>query len=288
MNNRSTIFMVGAGHSGSTLLGLMLGAHPSVFYAGEAKKSAFLGDERKPLKKRVCKLCGLDCVVWGKLLPQDFAASDLYEVLSERTGRPIVLDSTKSAEWIGHGVAAVRARGAEVRLIFLQRDGRAVVSSRLRKYPETTAHEHARDWRHQMEASRAFANTFPGPVIEMRYEALATEPERELRRVAGFLGLAFDPTMLTPWTTEQHPLGGNSGTQWLMAREQPKDGSVLSLGDKTRGYYQAHPPAIVFDERWRRELSADALATFESEAGETNLAYAWNAEPSPPVGRERT
>jgi hypothetical protein len=277
MKNRSTVFMVGAGHSGSTLLGLMLGAHPAVFYAGEAKKSAFLGDERKPLKKRVCKLCGPSCQIWGDLTPSDFAASDLYEVLSERTARPVVVDSTKATDWIGHGVAAVRARGGDVRLIFLQRDGRAVVSSRLRKYPETSAAEHARDWRTQMEASRAFADAFAGSVIEVRYEALATEPERELRRVASFLDLEFDTAMLTPWTTEQHPLGGNSGTQWLMARAQQSDGSVLTLGDKTRDYYETHPPAIVFDERWRRELSAEGLAAFEAEAGETNVPYAWDA-----------
>lgn len=281
MNNRSTVFMVGAGHSGSTLLGLMLGAHPQVFYAGEAKKSAFLGDERKPLKKRVCKLCGPSCKVWGTLSPSDFVDRDLYEVLSQRTGRPVVIDSTKSIEWIERGVASVRARGAEVRLIFLQRDGRAVVSSRLRKYPETSAAEHARDWRLQMERSRAFADAFPGPVIEMRYEALATAPERALRRAAAFVALEFDPAMLTPWATEQHPLGGNSGTQWLMAREQPNDGSVLSLGAKTRGYYEAHPPAIVFDERWRRELSAEALAAFEAEAGSTNAPYAWDAGGEP-------
>lgn len=279
MKNRSTVFMVGAGHSGSTLLGLMLGAHPQVFYAGEAKKSSFLGDERKPLKKRVCKLCGPSCVVWGTLTPRDFEASDLYEVLSHRTGCPVVVDSTKSTEWIEGGVAAVRARGAEAKLVFLQRDGRAVVSSRLRKYPETSASEHARDWRAQMERSRAFTEAFPGSAMAMRYEALATEPERELRRACAFLGLAFDPAMLTPWTTEQHPLGGNSGTQWLMARERPNDGSVLSLGDKTRDYYEAHPPAIVFDERWRRELSPEALAAFEAEAGETNAAYAWEGSP---------
>ncbi len=271
--------MVGAGHSGSTLLGLMLGAHPEVFYAGEAKKSSFLGDERKPLKKRVCKLCGPSCVIWGALSPEDFVQRDLYEVLSDRTGRPVVVDSTKSIEWIERGIASVRARGAEAELVFLQRDGRAVVSSRLRKYPETSATDHARAWREQMERSRAFADAFGRPVLELRYEALATAPERELRRACTHLGLTFDPAMLTPWTTEQHPLGGNSGTQWLMAREQPKDGSVVSLGDKTREYYEAHPPAIVFDERWRRELSAEALAAFEAEAGATNAPYAWEGSP---------
>ncbi len=51
---RRVLWMTGAGHSGSTLLGMMLGAHPEIFYAGEAKKAAYLHDERKPLRKRQC------------------------------------------------------------------------------------------------------------------------------------------------------------------------------------------------------------------------------------------
>ena len=56
--NRQVVWIGGAGHSGSTLLGLCLGSHPDMLYAGEAKKSALLGDPSKPLKKRACKLCG--------------------------------------------------------------------------------------------------------------------------------------------------------------------------------------------------------------------------------------
>ena len=58
MEELDATWIIGAGHSGSTLLGMMLGAHSSVFYAGEAKKSVFLGDPTKPKRKRECKLCG--------------------------------------------------------------------------------------------------------------------------------------------------------------------------------------------------------------------------------------
>lgn len=275
VENRVTAFVVGAGHSGSTLLGLMLGAHSEIFYAGEARKSLFLGDPSKPLKKRVCKLCGPSCVVWGTLRPAEHPERDLYSLLSERTGKPVVLDSTKNVEWIAAGATAVEKRGGSARLFFLQRDGRAVVSSRLRKYPETTATQHALDWRAQIEASALFAASFPGPVMEVRYEALASAPEATMQQAARFLGVAYQPAMLTPWATEQHPLGGNSGTQWLMAREQPREGSVVELGDKTRAYYEAHPRAIVLDERWRRELPAPALEAFEAVAGDVNRRYAW-------------
>lgn len=271
--NRMVAFVVGAGHSGSTLLGITLGAHPSVFYAGEARKSGFFGDTTKPLKKRVCKLCGETCPVWSRLgdLP-----GDLYERLAARAGRPIVLDSTKNIAWIEENAARVRASGRDVRLFLLQRDGRAVVASRRRKYPETEVAEHARAWREQIEASRALAARFSGPVLDVRYELVATHPDRELTRAAAFLGLAFAPALLSPWTSEQHPLGGNSGTQWLLARDRASSG-LVELTDAARAYYEAHPRAIVLDERWRDELSEADRAAFEREAGEANRETAWEA-----------
>lgn len=268
------VFIGGAGHSGSTLLGLMVGASPSVFYAGEARKSLFLGDETKPLKKRVCKLCGPSCRVWGDLdIPGDV---DLYEALARRTGRPVVVDSTKNLAWIERQLAALEGTGASRLLLFLARDGRAVVNSRRRKYPATSIREHATDWVAQIRATEALAARFPGEVLRLRYEELASDTEPTLRRVASFAGVAFTPAMLAPWTTEQHPLGGNNGTQFLFARERAPGDGVVELTEKTREHYGAHPRGVVLDLRWKRELSAEARAEFDAVAGETNAPYAWD------------
>ena len=271
--NRTVCFVGGAGHSGSTLLGLALGSHPDVFYAGEARKSTFIGNEKKPLRKRTCKVCGPGCPVWTDLEVSD--EIDLYEALSRRTGRGVVVDSTKSLEWLEEQSARVSARGAKAVLVFLGRDGRAVVNSGLRKYPDTSARAHAETWRSQIEATERFAARFPGEVVRVRYEELVTAPEATLRRLASALGVVFDAAMLDPFSSEQHPLGGNAGTQSLLERTQTKaDGAIPITGSK-RAYYEAHPKAFVLDLRWQRELSPEALADFETVAGELNRAYEW-------------
>lgn len=272
---REVVFVGGAGHSGSTLLGLMLGASPRVFYAGEARKSLFLGDESKPLKKRVCKLCGPGCPVWGDLVVP--RGDDLYETLARRTGREVVVDSTKNVAWIERQLAALEGTGTERRMIFLARDGRAVVASRIRKYPEVGARAHAEAWRDQIRASEALAARFPGEVMRARYEELATRPEATVREVARFVGIELEPAMLAPWTTAQHPLGGNAGTQSLMGARQgaPAEGD---LAGAKRAYYEAHPRSIVLDLRWKRETSAEDLAAFDEVAGEANAPYAWEGE----------
>jgi hypothetical protein len=268
-------FVCGAGHSGSTLFGLMLGSHPRALYAGEAKKSLFLGDETKARKKRVCKVCGEGCVLWSRVPPAD---PHVHETLAALSGRAVVVDSSKDVAWIeARAETAIRA-GAGVRLFFLQRDGRAVVGSRLRKYPDKRPADHARDWIAQIAAARALASRFPGGAKVVRYEVLCTESAEVVGEAARHVGLELVPEMLEPWRVDHHPLGGNSGTEWLLARERLDAGAaptVLGLGEKTRDYYAAHPRAIVLDERWRRELSADVVRAIEDVLGDTNREMAW-------------
>jgi hypothetical protein len=275
--NASVVFIGGAAHSGSTLLGLMFGVHPSILYAGEASKSLLLGNSSWPLKMRVCRLCGPDCAVWGNLRVS--SGEDLYEKLSRRTNRPIVVDSSSSVDWIDQQAVALRDV-VPLHLIVLARDGRAVVNSRLRKYPETSACDQAAAWVAHMRATEELAARWLGPMYRVRYEELATRPEPTIRALADFLGVAFDPGMLDPWDSDPHPLGSNDGPLLLLLRERAKRGGghgsgVVKPNDKTREWYAAHPCGIVLDLRWKREMSADALAAFEAVAGETNRAYAW-------------
>lgn len=268
--NTAAVFMSAARYSGSTLLGMILGAHPSIFYAGEATKIWHFGDPSAPLKNRVCKLCGPGCTVWGNLRVDN--GEDLYEMLSRRTRCPIVFDSTKGINRVRPQVVALQGV-VPLHLIVLTRDGRAVVNSDLRKWPDTSAHDHAAAWVKQMRGVEELASCWPGAVHRLRYEELALRPESTLRALTDFLGVVFDPAMLDPWDSDQHPIGGNPGSLLLFSRERAK--VAVNPDEKTRDWYGSHPRGIVLDLRWRREMNADALAVFEAVAGQTNRAYAW-------------
>ncbi|NJL20821.1 MAG: sulfotransferase [Leptolyngbyaceae cyanobacterium SM1_3_5] len=45
--SKKVCFIAGAGHSGSTLLGFILGSHSQGFYCGEAAKTRYLQDDSK-------------------------------------------------------------------------------------------------------------------------------------------------------------------------------------------------------------------------------------------------
>jgi hypothetical protein len=207
------------------------------------------------------------------------SGQDLYETLSRHTKHSIVVDSCKNVDWIEQQIATLRDL-VSLYLIVLTRDGRAVVNSMLRKYPKIPARDHATAWVAQMRGTENLATRWPGSVHRMRYEELALRPKPTLCTLVRFLNIAFDPGMLDPWDSEQHLLGGNMGTQYLLVRERAKRGNgvgatVIQLNDKTRGWYGEHPGGILLDLRWKREMSADALEVFEAVAGKTNQAYAW-------------
>lgn len=273
--NVQVVFTGAAWYSGSTLLGLMLGAHPSIFYAGETNKTRTLNDPSAPLKRRVCRACGPGCAVWDGLRLAD--GEDLYEVLARRSGRPIVFDSTKELHWIDAALGALGGAVA-VRLVVLTRDGRAVVNSRRRKLADAIpVRELAAFWSAQMRGVEQLAATFPGPVHRVRYEELTSRPEQALRALADFVGVAFDPRMLDPWSSEQHPLGGNDGPLLLLRRAGTRAAipGVITPDEPTRAWYAAHPVQVVPDLRWRGEFTANDLAAFEAVAGDANRAYMW-------------
>lgn len=275
--NRTTIFIAGAGHSGSTLLGLLLGSHPEAFYAGEAAKTRFLGDGRKPEHKRVCKLCGPDCPVWGDFVVRE--EPDLYEQLARTTGASTVIDSTKNLNWLTRQSQAVQIHGGRAALIFLQRDGRAVINSRVRKYPEREPRQLIASWVQRMNDTQAFFDAFEGRKTVVRYEELASAPRRTLRTTCAALDVPFDDAMLDFAAREHHVLGGNNGTQWQVGRRL--DETFVELSDRTREYYGEHPEGIVLDLRWLDELPAHVLHLFEREAAPWSTKLAW------PVERDR-
>ena len=280
MNNTSDLkvmMVAGAGHSGSTLLGMILGSHSQAFYMGEGGKARYLGDASKPMRKRVCKICGEDCPIWSDFVWDQEAA--LHAQVAQHVGKTIIVDTTKKDLWINARAAELREIGAQPHLILLTRDGRAVVNSRIRKYPERDPAKQIDDWMAQMQRSETVFENFDGPKLKVRYEELSTATEKVAREICQLLEIDFEPAMLRFAQTDHHVLGGNSGTQFIAARERfdDPDKAFVSLNDRTRTYYKDHHGGIELDLRWKHELSTEHTALFDQLAGSYNESMKWEA-----------
>ena len=271
------IVICGAGHSGSTLLGLILDGHTSCFYVGEGAKIRYLHDENRTLRKRVCKICGTDCKVWSHFVWD--TARSLYEQVAVHTGTPVIVDSTKNPAWITARMVESDAAHVSTCLLFLTRDGRAVINSRVRKYPDRDPAAMIEDWKDQIAKSEQLFNQHSGPKLRIKYEAIATDPEAAIAQICDTFGLSFQEHMLAFQAHDHHPLGGNNGTQYQVARSKYSnpDQAFVSLGDRSREYYTSHPDGIALDLRWKTEFKQEHVDLFDRLAGDFNRDIKWEA-----------
>jgi hypothetical protein len=244
------VYIIGVGHSGSTLLDLLLGSHSLTFSVGEliALSSTGKPGRHERILAEPCD-CGAPsksaCAFWGEVdrrLQRDHATSlreidlevadpaafqtanrAIYSAVAEQSGRSYVIESSKRATRFERLVEA----GFDVRPIHILREPHGVIASNLRK---------GHDWRDQCRSySRKALRTrrllADRDHMRIRYEALATRPEETIRAVMEWLGLEFEPEQMRWSRTVHHHLAGNR---------------MRLTGDD----------AIRFDQRWKTDLTA--------------------------------
>ncbi len=272
--NQKVCFIAGTGHSGSTLLGVVLGSHSDCFYAGEADRVKYLKDESTPEITRVCKICGPNCSIWRDFVVE--TTPDLYEQISAKSHRPIIVDSTKYVGWLEKQINILKGTSSIPFLIFLQRDGRAVVNSYSRKYPAKDIEQIIGNWRRQIRQTWDLFDRFEGQKSIVRYEEFATEPESVVRVLCELLEIPYQHDMLNYYQHKHHPLGGNNGTAFLIAKGHSNGQTepYVHLANHNR-YYANHPLEIRLDLRWKKELDPSHAQLFEELAGQINADLGW-------------
>jgi hypothetical protein len=246
------IFVGGAGRSGTTLLRLMLDSHPRIACGPELKVvPPWLGQwrlDRKSFGPYAAEYLGLA----AEVVDDAYRAkvSVLLEEARRRSGKPRVADKTPNL--VFH-FGPLHRLFPESSLIHLIRDGRDVVASLLgvdwyepdggRLAFTRTAEAAAGYWAQAVRAGRKARRHLGDAVLEVRYEDLVRETEREMRRVLDHLDEPWDAAVLRHFD-QPHDLAAEPG-----AEEAMRPVYTSSVG------------------RWRRVLSREDLTTVERVAG---------------------
>ncbi|MGF1521085.1 MAG: sulfotransferase [Leptolyngbyaceae cyanobacterium] len=298
------VFILGIGRSGSTMLDLMLGSHSQGFSLGEISKLPQLY-RRKPTPAAFCP----DSSFWpahfsdadAKQLAQGFSGRRLhpaiplklergfreligqdeifrpYTLLMERIQKSLLIDSSKYPNWVTRQLEAREFRQGPLKsyVIHAVRDGRAVLNSYLRAYPEMTAESISKRWLSNLEACEQLYDTLPTDRrLQVQYEALATAPTDVMRKVCAFLGVPFEPEMLEYWQHDHHYIAGSRSARALIARyrNQPVPSNTQEVHGE---YYNKMDLKIKLDQRWQNELDAEKLETFYGIVGDRNRPFEW-------------
>ncbi len=269
---RAPIFVFGSGRSGTSLLARMLDTHPAIGVPYESHlynriyplvRDTDLGPG--PAREHVVReiLRTRDLQLWT---PRPSLEATLAAI--HRPGFHGIVEALLGSWTASRGKRrwgektphhtfswrTIREGFPDLKVLHLVRDGRDVaLSFRYAPFGPKHVYQAAQHWtRYLTSAEEAQAALGEGAFHLVRYEDLIADPERELRRICGFLGEDYDPAML-----EYHGRGVAYPTDSRNSRNLTRP----VLGD-TRG-------------RWRTELTGREQRIFEAVAGEHLRRYGY-------------
>jgi Sulfotransferase family len=272
-------FVVGMNRSGTTLLRMMLDAHPQLTIPPETH---FVPDLVKVAREGAATPEALLKVIvaqreWGDFgLTEDElldrfraigspdagdAIRAFFEAYAERVGKPRWGD--KTPRYVTR-MRLIADALPEAHFAHVIRDGRDVaLSVRDRTVKDYTVERVAQRWKEKVSKARRDAPLLKH-YMELRYEDLVLDPEGSLRKISEFVDLPYDDAMLRYHEQAERRLQE-------MARELPEQGGKTRLSVERRMATHARttePPDPERVTRWRNEMSADDQAAFEAVAGD--------------------
>jgi hypothetical protein len=293
-------FVVGVPRSGTTLLRLMLDAHPELAIPPE---TAFLprvirrwheleadgaGDDER---LAACLELITSHPRWAALEIERGAlqahlaslrsptvgdvARSVHVVSAAQRGKPRWGD--KTPRYLKHMFRLKQAL-PEARFVHVIRDGRdiAVSLAQVSWGPDDEVAA-ARQWSRWIRRARRLAIELPpGAYTEVRYEELVSDPDRALRRVAEAMELPWDAAMLA------HHEGGGERLAPVIRDSSDRAGGPITAAERARAHgraAQAPDPDRI--GRWRERMTDGAVERFEGIAGDllAELGYEVGARP---------
>lgn len=221
MTSDRPIIVVGCPRSGTTLLQVMLHAHPRIaippenrFVLPAYRNRRSFGDLNDPENRRNLARW----IVKGKTTRFRDLGLKQKEVIEDIVAAPPSLGSALAAVFQAYArrfgkprwgdkrpayatnLDVIRELFPNAQFVNIVRDGRDCVAS----LKEMSWYKHGsmfaiETWARTVDRTRRAARELgPGSFYELRYEELVAEPERELRALCDFLGEEYDPAMAEP------------------------------------------------------------------------------------------
>lgn len=254
-------FFFGTNGSGTTLHRAIFDSHPDLAIPGEARFVVKLARNRESYEATDFDIVALAADLarqsrfenWG-LSPEEVktalaGSSDypdairrLYGAYAGRQGKGRYGDKTQANI---HHLPLLAELFPEARFVHAVRDGRDVA---LAHTDGTKIEQVAISWKRRVTEARAAGKALgPDRYIESRFEELIDDTEAAVRRICDFIELDYDPIMLSYY--------------------ERADDIVATTAVPDRHQDIRLPPTKGIND-WRRDLSTDQVARFETLAGD--------------------
>lgn len=230
------------GHSGSTLLDLVLGKHPRIVGLGEVFAGmAVLSRPPKRSADLQCT-CGSppeQCRLWGPVSARlrdgtERSREEKYTVVLDAFAQTfgsdkIPVDISKNADDRLRSIKTIRLASPQTKIhvIHLLKDVRPYVISRMdearrKKLRRQPVLIHFWRWYRENRAMHRLLAAEGLPILQLGYEELCFQPGETVARITDFLGLEPEPRMVSIDGSSSHTLRGNR-----MRHQPAKNRSIL-------------------------------------------------------------
>jgi hypothetical protein len=276
-------FVVGVARSGTTLLRLMLDAHPELAIPpethfipklakamGEIPKGAGEGEMRRRAHAVITEHrrwpdFGLDAQELDRRFEhtEPFNATHalraFYGLYAEQQGKSRWGD--KSPSYVRR-MRRVHAVLPEAHFIHLIRDGRDVALSQLEvHHGNDEVADAATEWVEGIEKARRVGGGIGDAYMEVRYEDLVEDPGPVLERICARIGLDFDAAML-----DYHRSADERMAETV--RDMTRGEGQVTAEQRAKQHQNvSKPPQRERAGRWRKDMSAEQQEAFEAVAG---------------------
>ena len=309
---KRVVSIIGSGRTGSTLLMLILGSHPDCFALGELSKLYRYYKKKYPF----CGICHGSCQFWNqsftdielnqltsvlgntrlnqfiplsleKKIRQIFNREQIFNpylyIFTKLLNKQVLIDSSKEVDWVKERYQASEFTSGTLEnyLIHMVRDGRAVMSSKLRISPRLTAIDFSHQWANRIKETNEFFDKFPSDKkMIVSYEKFITQNQETLQQLCQFLQIDYIPEIAQYWKHNHHPVAGNTGTRSLILKYRNQETTQIQNEVQKRqgNYYDNMGLQLKLDLRWKNDLSLEQLQEFNRIAGDLNEPYEWNGE----------
>jgi hypothetical protein len=273
-------FVVGATRSGTTLLRLMLDAHPEIAIPSETHFIPELISAREKHGASSEQMLELltshrrwgDFTIEADELAARWATLDpltgpaavraFFELYADKQGNHGARWGDKTPGYV-KSMREIQVYLPEARFIHLIRDGRDVALSVLKQtWGPQSIEAAAEKWRSRVTRGRSQA-PYLGFYMEVKFEDLVLHTERELRRICEFIELPFDERMLGYHETAEQRLQEK-------ARALPRaHGEAQSAEKRLLSHAKTfEPPNPAMIGTWKQRMSPQNRAAYEALAGE--------------------
>ncbi|MDX3615369.1 sulfotransferase [Streptomyces europaeiscabiei] len=184
---RQPVFIMSPVRSGSTLLRMLMNAHPRLHSPHELHiRRLEVGYGSRLSQKAMSALDlergDLEHLLWDRVMHRELV----------RSGKDFVVEKTPSNAFV---YERIRDCWPDARFVFLLRHPVSIAQSWHEGDPDKrTYDEAATDALRYMKAVDKARKALTGHTV--RYEDITAEPEKEMRRLCDFLDIAFEPAML--------------------------------------------------------------------------------------------